>query len=309
MCNLMSRQRRGGFTLIELLVVIAIIAILIGLLLPAVQKVREAAARTECQNNLKQMSLAVANCSDTYNHRMPPLLGYYPTQYSTSLTSTVFGGPHVSILPFIEQQIIYGAMQQLVPEAGMNAAYQFVSSNGTGVRTYKCPSDASISLQNNPLNSSYAANGLVFGIDAVTTNPTTVPPTVLFATASGMAGGAEFPASLTDGTSKTILWIEKLGQCSGGGSGAGSTQWPAVSLTPNTFPAVGIFLTPPTAFFQIGANQATCSTYANASTAHNATIAAGMGDGSVKLISQLVSQATYNYALIPNDGFPLPSDW
>src|SRR5262245_12699241 len=109
--------RRRGFTLIELLVVIAIIAILIGLLLPAVQKVRAAAARTQSANNLKQMGLALHNYHDV-KRRLPPTFGWDP-KLSGSLGYSeggAFGSAFFHILPYIEQGTLH--KQSLTTQQG-----------------------------------------------------------------------------------------------------------------------------------------------------------------------------------------------
>ena len=143
-----SRSRRSAFTLIELLVVIAIIAILIGLLLPAVQKVREAAARSQCQNNMKQIGLA-CHSYESANGRFPPgQLGMDPASPSPTLSNQEMG-LLVWILPYIELGNIFNAFNpirdDLAAPSGAPGPWWGTNPNWTvaqtKIKTYLCPTD------------------------------------------------------------------------------------------------------------------------------------------------------------------------
>jgi prepilin-type N-terminal cleavage/methylation domain-containing protein len=313
-------RTRSAFTLIELLVVIAIIAILIGLLLPAVQKVREAANRGQCQNNLKQLGLATQNCNDTYNY-LPPSFGPFPP----NSTETHYAQPHVFLLPFLEQQNLFNILYNKLD------IYATVASTGATVKEYVCPSDPSLtSPATNPPaplslfgRTSYADNVFVFGTNQSPNSGTYY--------ALDMLGTSRLPSSVPDGTSNTIFWTEVLSVCKydygavywsfdnqvaaayyaavfGAYGGGYVNDYPKYSSKP-----VGI-VTYPTAngtYFLTGATQNTCygNTIGRAMSAHTGCILAGLGDGSVRIISQGMNQATFGLALVPNDGLPMPSDW
>ena len=134
------RQIRSAFTLIELLVVIAIIAILIALLVPAVQKVREAAARTQCANNMKQLALACVNYHDV-NKKLPPAC-MMQSGVNRTLGSANFG-PNwiVLILPYIEQQGLYNQVSNSVNKYMTTGDNTWRAIRGTRLSNLECPSD------------------------------------------------------------------------------------------------------------------------------------------------------------------------
>jgi type II secretory pathway pseudopilin PulG len=264
-----SPRTRIGFTLFEVLVVLALLILALGLLLPAVQKVREAAARIQCQNNLKQISLATINCADANDGILPPAMGLYLKETSDE---TLF----FHILPYIEQDNLYksGLDDKGSHSAWTNAVYS------QGIKIYQCPSDGSGGagrLYDGWLaTGSYSANFLAFGTVS-----------------------ARFPASFTDGTSNTIIFTERYQVCNQtpcGWAYGGETEWAPV------FDYTSV------AKFQMRPSQAECNP-ALPQTAHAGGIPAALADGSVRAVSHDITAQTWYFACTPNGGEVLGTDW
>ena len=215
-------KARSAFTLIELLVVIAIIAVLVGLLLPAVQKVREAAARMQCSNNLKQMGLAVLNYESTYSKLPAAGEGTNGAGNGTQFANDLIGGTTAPVgvqfhslftmlLPYIEQNNIYTQidLKQYYNAKSANSA-NHVAAFQNVVKTFICPSypfEAKDSL-----GYGYVHYGATVYTDIVVfagQGGTTVPVgerDKLLARQRGMLDNAANPiGSITDGTSNTIM--------------------------------------------------------------------------------------------------------
>jgi prepilin-type N-terminal cleavage/methylation domain-containing protein len=298
-------KRWRGFTLIELLVVIAIIAVLIGLLLPAVQKVREAAARTQCSNNLKQMALGMHGANDAYG-QLPPPYGPFPTP------SAPVGSAFYFLLPFIEQDA-------LVKNWGSVPA----GSPGVGVplKTYTCPADPNYGTGLlDPGNiwalGCYAVNYQAFG------NPTAGDYNGA-APYANMTGNARIPATFQDGTSNTIMFAERYSRCASFATlwahGNWENNWMGMFAYGNSQGTQGYTSQynwgPPGKVgtgskFQIAPNpyQSACDT-ARASTSHAAVMNVGLADGSVRGLSSGISGQTWWAACTPSGGEVLGGDW
>ncbi len=305
-------RHRSGFTLIELLVVIAIIAVLIGLLLPAVQKVREASARMSCGNNLKQIALATHSINDVAGG-MPPVSapdGWTPT----TLAKPAFNGAPYTyfnwLLPYIEQDNLFKAQTRGSVPPGGYCGGQYTQS----VKTYICPSDPSVGPRGLSLTPNggangfavgcYSANYLVFGNPTASNDYTCVQ------------GTANLTRSIPDGLSNTIFFGEIFGTCGSTGLGSASASLWADSTLPwrpimchntpgkNVNPGYA-----PCNMFQVQPNPTATCDPSRGQSAHTSGTNVGLGDGSVRFVSASISPTTWARACDPRDTLTLGSDW
>ncbi|MBA4031754.1 MAG: prepilin-type cleavage/methylation domain-containing protein [Planctomyces sp.] len=309
--------RRLGFTLIELLVVIAIIAILIALLLPAVQQAREAARRTQCRNNLKQLGIAMHNYHDTFLV-FPP--GGVDGMKGTTGRSYSFA---ISILPYIDQTPLFNTIMANTG-AGMGDPWNLPAYFTVDIPGYICPSDTA------PTNRSESPSLLNYRVSVGDTlndnNGTNTRGIFAFRSRTGMR-------DITDGTSNTILMAEAV---KGGIDTTAVLGGVAVGVTTSTPQACISLIDPATrtltgavrtdfrppggrawdgrAYFAFVAtavrpNGPSCQSstvdggwgHATASSRHTGGIHALMGDGAVRFISENISAGDPN-ATSPGSG-------
>ena len=323
------RSRRLAFTLIELLVVIAIIAVLVGLLLPAVQKVRAAANRTICTNQIKQLSLAFHNFHDVYN-KVPPNWSWpdnwsptlYPPGRNYGANSSPDGAPGtwlVHLMPYVEETNLFQKIQASVttPVLDGNANHPYrIATAGLVVKKFICPADATVPTGGIvPVGTaagfganSYAANVLVM---------TPTPKSLLIA--------------MPNGTSNTAIIAERYVWCNINGNNASRywSYWAYVQPMPGSCRAAAGFgwttAYPPASYsggdpqgdysagnltFQTGPLLSEC-TSAVTQSPHTGAMQVGTGDGGVRSVSSTITPVTWH--LVCNDprytGQVAGSDW
>jgi prepilin-type N-terminal cleavage/methylation domain-containing protein len=297
---------RRAFTLIELLVVLAIIGVLLALLLPAVQKVREAANRMSCANNMKQLALAIHNYAGDHADRLPPANFYQVVNRKTG--NAAEGSAFYAVLPYYEQGNLLDAYTTDRPDAGYLGA-QYVP-----LKVHTCPSDPTspdgiASLDGKTATGNYALNLALFGFGGtfnikgkpavyrLGTIPDGAAYTVAMVETSGCFPG--YPAiDPQSGTPENYMtwsypaYLNTMGP-----------YWPNPDELPGQRNWTGLFPLPQFNPPIMEADPNLCQCY------HTVTMNIAMMDGSVRTIAGDIDPTTWTHALIPNDGQALGPDW
>jgi prepilin-type N-terminal cleavage/methylation domain-containing protein len=267
-----ARLHPLGVTLIETLVVIAIIAVLIGLLLPAVQAIRESANRTKCRNNLRQIGLAVHQFDDDKDG-LPPAWGVMPRRFDPyRKTELSQGSVFFQLLPYIEQSTLYRSSYHQDPVYYPGGIYDESVVREQTVHVYVCPSDPT---NEKPGLGSYAVNERIF---------------LRIAKERRISGNDSLSISVTDGLSNTVLCAELLGQCRAGREGGAtdiywSHQW--------------AYYTPELMFER--RTDATTGAVMQAATPHRA-MPVCLADGSVRELALTMPYTIWWAVTLPADG-------
>jgi prepilin-type N-terminal cleavage/methylation domain-containing protein len=300
-------NERRAFTLIELLVVIAIVGVLIGLLVPAVQKVRETANRIRCANNMKQLVLSTHNYAGDNDGRLPPSNFYQVVNAQTG--NAAEGSAFYALLPYYEQDNLFKLYTQDRPDAGYRGA-QYVALNPIHV----CPSDPTTTngiaiLDGKTATSNYALNLGLFGAGGTFNMQGVSSPFKV--------------GNIPDGSSNTIAMVETSGCFPGypaidpqSGTPENYMTWdyPAYPNTlgpywpnPDELPGqrnyTGLFPLPQIGVTPMKADPNLCQSY------HTGVMNIALMDGSVRTVSAGLGQTTWSNALKPDDGQILGTDW
>ena len=306
---------RRGFTLIELLVVIAIIAVLIALLLPAVQQAREAARRTQCKNNLKQLGLACHNFHDTYN-RFPA--GYFGHAHTVVPAPSDFEqqqwtGILPQLLPQLEQSTVYDTINvwkgvdrrpdpmnpgSLLPEIGYFADNQTFATGQAKLSVFRCPSDPEEATKGMAkIMHSYEIGASIGSVTLIYSDPPvfSLGPTNYLGVAGGLGDLSNAWASqkgifgartkfnmrdVTDGTSNTLMF----------GEATGGPEF--------NFPWIGCGIMPQA----YGLSTSAVQNWFQFESFHTGIIQFTLADGSVRAISKNIDANTFRWLASMQDG-------
>jgi type II secretory pathway pseudopilin PulG len=314
-----NHPRRHALTLTEVLIVVGLVALVVGLLLPFLRRMRDSAVCTRCDNNLKQIVLAVHSYADTHGGKLPPLSSA-PTHRGRASPQSLF----FTILPFLGYERMHNEGMEFAATPGLTWTGQVGSgpiwSDGF-VEAYVCPADPTNSLtQPTALGwagCSYGANYQVFGANNWDALPL---------------------SGIVDGTSNTLFIVERFAQFPGpagqftdpdGTVCHANTLWAWPANSGTSPPTASTTAVPQNAALfayhnrsqagqgygevvysrpQIGITPAQAD-YRLVQSAHRKTIEVGLGDGSARRVSSDVGQRMWQWAINPDDGIPISSDW